>query len=157
LIDIFTSRVLLELIGGTASIVVLTVFFASLGAMQWPQDIVLVLGGWLLLCWSGFALACIVGVLSERSRFFASVWSPFNFLLFHASGTFFMVDWLPRGLQEAVLWVPMLHGVEMVRHGYFGASVITYENPMYLVATNLVLTLVGLALVRISGRRVQPR
>ena len=58
-IDIFVSRVVLELVGGTASFVVLTIFFASIGAMKWPQDIVPILGGWLLLCWFAMALGFI--------------------------------------------------------------------------------------------------
>jgi len=157
ILDIFISRVLLELIGVTASLTALTVFFVSIGAMSWPQDMILVFGGWALLCWTGFALACIVGVFSERSRFFVSIWQMVSFLLFHASGALFMVDWLPRGIQDAILWVPMVHGVEMVRHGYFGTIVPTHENPMYLVAANLFLTLIGLALVRASGRRIQSR
>jgi capsular polysaccharide transport system permease protein len=50
----------------------------------------------------------------------------------------------------------MVHGVEMVRHGYFGNVVVTHENPVYFVVANLILTAIGLALVRESGRRVQP-
>ena len=67
-----------------------------------------------------------------------------------------MVHWLPSAAQDAVLWLPMVHGTEMIRHGYFGNVVPTYENPAYFVAINLVLTLIGLALVRETGRRVQP-
>ena len=154
-LDIFISRVLLELVGTTASLAALTVFFAAIGAMQWPQDIFLVVSGWLLLCWSGFALACIVGIFSERSKFFNTIVRPVTFLLYHASGTIFMADWLPPGLQDALLCVPMLHGTEMVRHGYFGSIVPTHENPLYLIVANLLLTLFGLALVRASGRKVQ--
>ena len=45
------------------------------------------------------------------------------------SGVFFMVDWLPASVRELILWVPMVHGNEMVRHGFFGSVVTTYENP----------------------------
>jgi capsular polysaccharide transport system permease protein len=66
------------------------------------------------------------------------------------------VDWLPKAAQEIVLWLPMVHGVEMIRHGYFGAVIPTYENPAYFATANLVMTLFGLALTREAGRRVQP-
>jgi capsular polysaccharide transport system permease protein len=154
--DIFVSRVLLELVGAAASLIVLTIFFASIGAMKWPQDIVPVLGGWLLLCWLALALGFTVGAISERSETFDRVWHVVTYLLFPLSGAVYMVDWLPRAAQEAVLWLPMVHGVEMIRHGYFGQVVPTYEAPAYFAVANLVLTLVGLALVRESGRRVQP-
>lgn len=155
-IDLFVARVALEVLGTTASFTVLTVFFAFIGAMQWPQDIVPVLAGWLLLAWFALALGFIVGAVSERSETFERVWHVVTYLMFPLSGAVFMVHWLPRAAQEAVLWLPMVHGVEMIRHGYFGNIVPTYENPAYFAVANLALTLIGLALVRESGRRVQP-
>lgn len=155
-IDIFISRVLLELVGATASFTILTIVFAAIGAMNWPADISLVLGGWLLLCWFALALGFIVGAVSERSETFERIWHVITYLMFPLSGAVFMVHWLPQTAQEAMLWIPMVHGVEMIRHGYFGSVVPTYENPAYFILANMILTLVGLALVRESGRRVQP-
>lgn len=155
-IDIFISRVLLEMSGSTASFIALTVLFSFIGAMQWPRDILPVLGGWLLLAWFALALGFIVGAVSERSEAFERIWHIATYLLFPLSGAMFMVHWLPKAAQDAVLWLPMVHGVEMIRHGFFGDVVPTYENPAYLATVNLLLSLIGLALVRESGRRVQP-
>jgi len=155
-IDLFLSRIVLEWVGATASITLLTVFFASIGAMDLPGDVWPVIGGWLLLAWFSLALGLIVGALSERSEAFERTWHIVTYLLFPLSGAMFMVHWLPKAAQEAVLWLPMVHGVEMIRHGYFGDVVKTYENPAYFATANLVLMLIGLALVRETGRRVQP-
>ncbi|MDP2370554.1 ABC transporter permease [Rhodoferax sp.] len=155
-IDIFLARVLLEVVGGVASLTVLTLFFAGIGVMPWPRDVALVLGGILLLAWFALALGFIVGAVSERSEAFERVWQIFTYLLFPLSGAAFMVHWLPRVAQDFVLLLPMVHGVELIRHGYFGNLVPTYENPAYFAAVNLVLTLIGVALVRETGRRVQP-
>ena len=155
-LDIFVARFLLEFVGASASITVLTLFFASIGVMQWPHDILLVLQGWLLLAWFALALGLIVGALSERSEFIERIWHVMTYLLFPLSGAGYMVDWLPKAAQELVLWLPMVHGVEMIRHGYFGSVIPTHENPAYFATANLVMTLVGLALTREAGRRVQP-
>lgn len=155
-IDIFLSRIVLEWIGATASITVLTVFFASIGAMQWPSDLWPIIGGWLLLAWFSLALGLIVGALSERSETFERTWHVVTYLMFPLSGAMFMVHWLPKAAQDAILWLPMVHGVEMLRHGYFGEVIPTYENPTYFAMANLVLMLIGLALVRETDRRVQP-
>ncbi len=155
-IDIFLSRIILEWVGTTASFAVLTVFFSSLGAMQWPSDIWPVIGGWLLLAWFSLSLGLIVGALSERSEAFERTWHIATYLLFPLSGAVFMVHWLPKAAQDAVLALPMVHGVEMIRSGYFGQVVPTYESPAYVATVNLVLMLIGLALVREAGRRVQP-
>ena len=67
-----------------------------------------------------------------------------------------MVHWLPQAAQKGILWLPMVHGVEMLRHGYFGGVVPTHENPAYFGMLNLILMLIGLRLVHETGIRVQP-
>jgi capsular polysaccharide transport system permease protein len=155
-LDIFVSRIVLEWVGTTASMLTLTVVFVALGYMGWPDDPLLAILGWLLLAWFALGLGLIVGALSERSEAFERVWHVATYLMFPASGAVFMVDWLPRAVQEAVLWIPMVHAVEMIRHGYFGGLAVTHENPMYLVGVNMVLMLIGLALVKVVAERVQP-
>ena len=156
-IDIFLSRIILELVGATASITILTTFFICTGTMNWPVDVSLILGGWVLLCWFAIALGFIVGSISERSDTFERTWHIFTYLMFPLSGAVFMAHWIPSSARELLLWIPMVHGVEMVRHGYFGQIVPTYEDPTYFCIVNLVLTLCGLSLVRDSSRRVQPQ
>lgn len=155
-VDILLSRILLELVGGTASIAVLTIFFAAIGAMAWPEDILLVIVGWGLLCWFAVALGLSIGAIAERSETFGRVWHVLTYLLFPLSGAVYMVNWLPKAVQGNVLALPMVHGVEMIRHGYFGPLVPTYEDPLYFAVINLCLTLVGLYLAREVGLRVKP-
>ena len=156
-LDIFLARIILEWVGATASIAVLTIIFASVGAMNWPEDPWPIIGGWLLLAWFSLGLGLIVGALSEYSETFERTWPITTYLLFPLSGAVFMVHWLPPAAQEAVLWLPMVHGAEMIRHGYFGDLVPTHGDPIYFSAANLVLTLIGLALSREAGRRVRTR
>lgn len=155
-VDIFISRVILELVGASGSITLLTVFFCFIGAMTWPEDLLTIIIGWILMCWFAFAMGFIVGSISERSETFERVWHVVTYLMFPLSGAVFMVDWLPKGAQAAITWFPMVHGVEMIRHGYFGSVVRTHEDPFFFALANLSLTLIGLALVRDSERRVQP-
>jgi capsular polysaccharide transport system permease protein len=156
-IDIFLSRILLEWIGATASILILTTLFSLSGMMQWPQDILLAMTGWLLLAWFSLALGLIVGAISELADFFERVWHVITYLLFPLSGAAFMVHWLPsQNAQDYILYLPMVHCVEAIRHGYFGQIVPTYEDLSYVVEFNLVLTLLGLALIRQAALRVQP-
>ncbi|VWD13730.1 capsular polysaccharide export ABC transporter transmembrane protein [Burkholderia contaminans] len=84
------------------------------------------------------------------------VWHIVTYLLFPLSGAAFMVDWLPKSAQQLILWIPMVHGTEMIRHGFFGTEVHTYEDPVYLIIVNLVLSLFALAMVRETSRRVEP-
>lgn len=154
--DVLAARVILEIAGATTSLVVLTIMFTSLGWMDPPADILTVIIAWLLLAWFAFALSLVVGAASERSEVVERVWHIFTYLMFPLSGAAFMVDWLPSAAQKIILWVPMVHGTEMIRHGYFGAAVRTYENPGYMALVNSVMLLIGLALVRETGRLAEP-
>lgn len=155
-IDVYIARLLLEIAGATVSLVALTILFSAIGWMEWPDDILTVIIGWILLAWFAISLSLIVGAASERSEMIERVWHIITYLMFPLSGAAFLVDWLPKAAQSVILWVPMVHGTEMIRHGFFGSAIRTYEDPAYLVLTNTAMFLVGLALVRETGRRVEP-
>ena len=154
--DVFAARLTLEIAGASTSIIVLTVLFTSIGWMNQPADILTAVTGWVLLAWFAFSLSLAVGAASERSEIIERVWHIFTYLMFPLSGAGFMVGWLPKPYQNIILYVPMVNGTEMIRHGYFGSVVRTYENPSYLILFNVILTFIGLALMRETGRRVEP-
>jgi capsular polysaccharide transport system permease protein len=155
-LDIFAARVILELAGATASLAILSCLFIGWGSMRVPVDLMSVVISWLLLCWFSAALGLIVGAVSERSELFERVWHIVTYLMFPLSGAVYMVHWLPKEAQEVVLWFPMVHGVEGLRHGYFGSAVHTYEQPFFFLQCNLGMTLLGLILVRQTARSVRP-
>jgi ABC-type polysaccharide/polyol phosphate export permease len=50
----------------------------------------------------------------------------------------------------------MVHGVEMLREGYFGSLVRAHYDPSYMILCCSVLSLFGLAQLRIISRQVMP-
>jgi capsular polysaccharide transport system permease protein len=66
-----------------------------------------------------------------------------------------MVDWLPANMRQYVLLLPMVHGTELLREGYFGNAVTTHYDVGYMALCCLVLSLAGLYLVREASRRVE--
>jgi capsular polysaccharide transport system permease protein len=155
-IDILASRILLEIAGATVSFIVLTILFVSIGWMPPPDDVTKILLGWMSLAWFGASLSLVIGALSERSELVEKIWHPASYLLFPLSGAAFMVDWLPTAAREVVLYLPMVHGVEILREGYFGGLVRAHYDLGYASIFCLCLTFVGLALTREAGRRVEP-
>jgi capsular polysaccharide transport system permease protein len=152
-IDVFITRILLEEAGATASFVVLALFFVGIEWISMPQDASLVVVGWLMLAWFGAALALTIGAATAFSEIVERLWHPAAYLLFPLSGAAFMVDWLPPAAQATVLLLPMVHGVEILREGYFGSAVRTHYDMAYMAACNLVLTAFGLWLLRVAARR----
>jgi ABC-type polysaccharide/polyol phosphate export permease len=155
-IDIFLARLLLEAAGATISFSILSVLFCMVGWMLPPENILKVIGAWLLLMWFGFSLALFLGALSERSELVDKIWHPAAYLLFPMSGAAFLVDSLPTAVQKFVLLFPMVHGVEMLREGYFGSSVRAHYDVSYMTLCCVILTLFGLTQERIISRSVMP-
>ena len=153
--DLIVARTILEVAGATSSFVILTITFTAMGWMNPPVDILTAIVGWLLTVWFTFSLSLIIGAVSEKSELIERVWHIITYLILPMSGVFYMVDWLPKGFQNIVLWVPMVHGTEMIRHGFFGSIVHTHENPAYFIVINLVTLLFGLVLIKASARWIE--
>lgn len=154
--DIFIARILLEIMGATISIGSLTIIFAVTGWMEWPMDILTALFGWFMLSWFAVGMGLVFGALSELSELVDRIWHVATYLFFPFSGAAYMVEWLPENGRQIVLWLPMVHGTEMIRNGYFGGVIPTHENVYYLFAVNLCMTFIGLLLVRHISTKVQP-
>lgn len=154
--DIFVARLLLEGGGATISFVVLSLFFSAIGWINPPEDIGKVLFAWFMLAWFGCALAVLMGAWSEQSEIVEKLWGPASYLLFPLSGAAFMVDALPKIAQDIILLLPMVHGVELLREGYFGSIFKAHYSVAYMALVCTGLTLLGLAKTRQISRTVMP-
>jgi capsular polysaccharide transport system permease protein len=154
-IDVLFTRILLEIAGATASFIVLSVIFIYVGVMPMPNDLLLIMEGWFMLAWFGASLAMIIGGGTAISPIVHRLWHPVAYLLFPLSGSAFMVNWLPVKFQTLVLLLPMVHGVEILRNGYFGNVVPPHYNIGYMAACCLFQTLVGMYIVHEAGRRIE--
>jgi ABC-type polysaccharide/polyol phosphate export permease len=153
-IDVFIARIVLEICGATASFALLAstcVYFAWMPA---PVDMLEVVFGWLMLAWFGASLALLVGSATAFSDVVDRIWHPTAYLLFPLSGAAFMVAWLPQSMRPLVLLLPMVHGTEIIREGWFGGAVHAHYDVGYMALCSLSLSLCGLYIVRIAGRRV---
>jgi capsular polysaccharide transport system permease protein len=73
-IDVFVTRIILEMAGATGSFIVLTTFF-TLG--EWippPEDPLMIAFGWIMLAWFGAALALTVGAATAYSELVERIW-----------------------------------------------------------------------------------
>lgn len=155
-LDIYLARVMLEFGGATISFTTLSIFFVSIGWLKPPEDLLEVMGGWLILAWFGSALAVFLGALSHQSELVEKLWHPASYLIFPLSGAAFMVDALPEIAQHYILYLPMVHGVEIVREGYFGTEARAHYDLSYVLPLCLLLSIAALLQVRHVARRVVP-
>lgn len=157
IIDIFMSRLLLEFMGATISFIALTIGFTMVGWMNLPEDLFQVIQGWLMLTWFGGALAIWLGALSEDHDIIEKLWHPLAYIIMPLSGAAFVVSSMPTAVQNAVLYLPMVHAVEFLREGYFGSVMVAKYDMAYMAACNLALTILGLAKTLKISREVVPQ
>lgn len=155
-LDVYLARLILEAAGATMSFVFLVLFFNFIGWLELPEDVLQVAAAWCMLAWFGTGLALLLGALSETSETVEKLWHPAAYILFPLSGAAFLVDALPEPARDYVLLLPMVHGVEYLREGYFGSAIIAHYDLAYMALWNTALTLFGLSQVRKVSRTVVP-
>lgn len=154
-IDVLLTKILLEVAGATISFVVLSALWISIGWANPPEDILVVLAGWVMLIWFAGALALTIGALTSLSEIAERLWHPTAYILFPLSGAGYMVDWLSGDFREVILWLPMVHCTEIIRDGFFGSVVQTHYDMQFVGAASLVMTVLALVLVRVAARRIE--
>lgn len=155
-IDVLFARLLLEAAGATISFVVLSLVFISVGWLAPPEDVLQVIGGWLVLAWFGMSTALLLSAWGEQSELVDKLWHPASYLLFPLSGAAFLVDILPANAQDVVLYLPMVHCTEFIRDGYFGSKFHAHYNMQYAMVICACINLIALAQLRKISREVIP-
>lgn len=153
-IDLIYSRALLEFAACTMSLVLLTFVFWGLGLMDLPVDPLKAFAAWVLFAWFVFAVGMLAAFMGESSEIFERVVHISLYLTLPLTGAFTMVSWVPASIQEVLLYSPLVNGVEMLREGYFGQSIHARYSVSFLIVVNLVLTLLGLILIRNIRRKL---
>ncbi len=156
LMDVFLARLTLEAAGTTMSFVALILIFWGLEWLSPPENVLQVAFAWVMLGWFGLGLALFLGAMSWSSEVVDKLWHPTAYILFPLSGAAFLVDSLPPAAQSAILYLPMVHGVEYLREGYFGSQINARYDLAYMAMWNAGLTIAGLLRVRAISGEVRP-
>jgi capsular polysaccharide transport system permease protein len=154
-LDLVIARATLELV--TCLVVMMLVFG---GVMLWTGDTNIVsiletLGGLVLVSALGasFGLMCCgVSVYSSNVELMIpTVLRP----LMWFSAVFHSVDSLPTAYRNLMLYNPLVHGIEMVRDGWFPGYNARSIDPWYPILWILVMSFIGLTLERAARRRLE--
>jgi capsular polysaccharide transport system permease protein len=147
-VDLIYARALLEFAACTMSLGLLSVVFWGLGLMDLPADPLKVALAWALYAWFVIAVGMVAAFMGESSEIFDRVLHIMVYLSLPFTGAFSMISWLPSAMQSTLLYSPLIHGVEMLREGYFGEGITANYSVAYLFQANLIATLFGLILIR---------
>jgi ABC-type polysaccharide/polyol phosphate export permease len=151
MLDIYLARMLLEVAGTTTSFALLCVVFLLFSnQISPPENILQVVFAWFLLAWFSMGMSITLGALSELTPLVNKFWPPMIYILYPLSGAMFLVDTLPHGMRQVVLYIPIVHANEMLRDGFFGSHFHAYYDLSYLVAWCMGLCIVGLGISRLT-------
>lgn len=154
-LHLLMSRVLLELGGATGAFFVVYAVLLALNQVSLPQNYLLFYSGWLLLAWTAMGFALVLTGLSMRYEIMERLVPVISYVLIPISGAFFMVSWLPASARDLIMWIPFVHGIEMIRGGVFGEFVATYYRPGYALLVGAIMNIVGLLIISASRDRIE--
>jgi capsular polysaccharide transport system permease protein len=148
-VDTLISRTLLEI--ATAALVMILLFgglvvFVDVPAPEALHVMVTAILGLSLL---GFGVGTINAVISKVFVSWRQIYDVASRPLIIICGVFFTLDTLPPGAREVVSYIPIAHGLELFRSGYFSGYRSTVMDVSYLFGCGLMLCLIGLAAERI--------
>jgi capsular polysaccharide transport system permease protein len=153
-IDAVVARTLLELflyfITFILFLIVLVFFGEKISLSHIP---------FLFLCWCVFYIFCfgfalvmaVLGDLSEELGKFIS--SIFVIMLF-ISGVMFSINSVPEEYHVYLLWNPVLHVLDFIRHAIAPEYPITYVSFEYLFRSAIIMLFIGLLAYRASEKRM---
>jgi capsular polysaccharide transport system permease protein len=148
--DMVLSRCLLEFAATFSAMLLLITLATALGFGHMPDRPLMMLTGMGLMLWFTFAGAMVIAAASEFSPVVERLVHPSTYLLLPISGMFFLIEWLPRSIQPYVALFPVAQLTEMVRMGEYAQIKSHWISLPYLVSVNAILTLIGLAYLRIA-------
>jgi capsular polysaccharide transport system permease protein len=144
----YMARMGVEILGTLAAFFITGFIFYVWGFVKVPYDMGPMILGWLIYAWFSVAVAITVGALSERSEVVEKIWQPVSYIMIPLSGTFYMVDWLPESVHHLIVLMPQVSAVEYLRGGYFGPEVRVHHNLPVAIYVNMILSVIGLYLLK---------
>lgn len=142
-LDFYVTRLILDIVSLTTTFVILLLLLIVSKLAHVPMELSILVAAWLLLMWFAIGFGMTVGPLLAKYKMLQVIWRGISLLLVVTSGVFFFAAWLPPPLRDILLYVPMLHLSEMIKHGYFGEIMKTYESVNYILTWNIVLSFTG--------------
>jgi capsular polysaccharide transport system permease protein len=148
ILDFIVVRFLIEMLGGMMAYLFIASVLILVDEFPVPDDIGLLIGGWLLYSFFSFSLCLVIAPLSEMSEALEKFVPVTTYIMIPFSGLFTMASWLTPTLREYLLLSPFVNAMEMMRKGIWGNQIVAYYNAWNPIACSIVAAVVGLALCR---------
>lgn len=147
-IDFILVRVLIEAIGAMMAFLFAAIVLIFFDVFPVPSHVGALVTGWALYAFFVLCVCTVLAPLSELSEVVEKLVPISVYISIPFSGVFNLASWMPPNVREALMWSPMVSGMELMRYGVFGDVITPYYNVGRALSVSLVCLLVGLILCR---------
>lgn len=147
-LDFIIVRVLIESVGAMMAYIFAGIILAFFGLFPFPADFGALVLGWAIYVFFVFSVCTIIAPLSEVSEVIEKLVPITTYVAIPFSGVFNLAAWLPLNLRDALMWSPLVSGMELMRYGAFGSVVTPYYDIPKALGLSVVCLLIGLILCR---------
>ncbi|MBU2531579.1 MAG: ABC transporter permease [Alphaproteobacteria bacterium] len=142
--DTVLARFILEVMTGLTVFILCVMGLYVYYELPWPSHPMRIIEGFMLICLLGFGIgltnACIMRKFASWQNIFRMIMAPMIFL----SGVFYSLASLPSEVRAIIAWNPVIHGIEIIRDGYYAHYRVVDLSEGYLLACGLGLTVIGM-------------
>jgi capsular polysaccharide transport system permease protein len=155
--DIIFARTLLEASGVFLAYCVLMTLCVTLGLCNPPARPLYLFAGQATMVWMSWAQSLILVSLTHDRPLVSRLTHPYTYLSIPISGAFFSLGSMPPHFRYYLSWAPLPNIFELARYGQFESETLDYFDGYYLYGMLLVLTWIGLVMMRMARRRIHLR
>lgn len=153
--DICISRALLELAGTIMAFIILFSGCYAIGYVDLPERPLYLLAGIGAVFWLSFGVSMIITGGTYHNRLLERLVHPFAYFQIPFSAAFFQVKDVPEPFRSYLLFSPLPHAFELVRHGAFREANTDYIDAPYIIAWCFALTFLGLIALKSLKLRIK--
>ncbi|MEO0417714.1 MAG: ABC transporter permease [Pseudomonadota bacterium] len=147
-LDFILVRVLIEAIGTMMAFVFAAIVLIFFEVFPVPANVGALVAGWAIYAFFVFSVCTVLAPLSEVSEVVEKLVPISVYISIPFSGVFNLASWMPPNIREALMWSPMVSGMELMRYGVFGDVITPYYDIGKALGISVVCLLVGLILCR---------
>jgi len=153
-LDLVFARAFLEFAACFFVFAVMMGFLIAVGLASPPARPLYLMLGWGLMWWYCLGHSLLIIALTYENRTIGRLVHPYSYFMTGLSGAFYMMSWLPDGVRKWAEYLPTTTIFETVRYGWFESYKDDYCFYGYVSAFCLVMTWIGLVLVRMMRSKI---
>lgn len=150
-LDAIIGRAVLEFLTSIANLIIIIAALIVFWEAQMPANLHLMAFAVILLAIIGFGIGALNAVIAAWWTSWRNIEQLGSRALILMSGVYLIPDALPEEVVKYLAWNPVLHGIELMRFGYYWGYRSSVLDVPYLVSSAVLLLFLGLAAER-AGR-----